>query len=127
MDRTEASASTPLLTAREQEPALPQRPLTTGPVGLGDSTATKALVLIATNVLLILKVFSCPELIFVLVIMQPIFCMLFIKFTVLPASEEDEPAVPEIILNTSMGLEAFEELPRRMLALAELAVPRHDH
>jgi len=123
MDRTEASASTPLLTAREQEPALPQRPLTTGPVGLGDSTATKALVLIATNVLLILKVFSCPELIFVLVIMQPIFCMLFIKFTVFSESELDEPVVPEAFSEGNVGLQAFEDLPRRMLELAELSMP----
>jgi hypothetical protein len=114
----------PLLGDRAPEPAWEQRLHPTEQVGLGDSATIKSLVLMTINLLLILAVFYCPGLIFVLMIMQPMFCILLIKFTVFSASEEDELIVPGIFLETNLGLQAFEDLPRRMLALAELVVPR---
>jgi hypothetical protein len=109
----EASASTPLLAAwadpeqAEQSAAEPVR----------STAATKVLILATVNVLVVISFVYFPALIFVLLIMQPVFCMLLVKFTVFP---EEQPADP---FEADAGLQAFEALPRRMLELVALAAP----
>lgn len=119
----------PLLTAREHEPVSQQRRVITGPI-VSDDMMTKFLILFI-NVGLVFKVMDCPELIFVLVTMQPIFCLLFFGFF---ESQQDEPVPPGVHSETNVspgvhsetnaGLQANEHLSQRVVALADSAMPR---